>query len=291
MKKILFILITAIIAISSFAQTKRALVIGISDYPKCGADSWGAIHGANDVKLIVPVLQTQGFKTTDICNEAATARRIRKELNTLAASCKPGDIVYLHFSCHGQPFEDKDGDEGENDGWDESIVPYDAQKVFKKGIYEGQNHITDDELHTYYRMISKKIGKSGFICVVYDACNAGGASRGEDKYVRGTHRAFSPNGKPYSPKTDKRRLLPISQDPDSADITILEACRNYQSNHEIKQSGEYYGPLSYYVSQILKTKELTNSLDWVKDVEIAIKNRFKNSFTMKQDMVIEKTLK
>jgi hypothetical protein len=32
----------------------------------------------------------------------------------------PGDIIYLHFSCHGQPFEDMNGDEA--DGWDESYL-------------------------------------------------------------------------------------------------------------------------------------------------------------------------
>ena len=130
MKKVLFILVAAIITMSASAQTKRALVIGISNYPNIGANSWEAIHGANDTELIVPVLQKQGFKTTKICDKAATAKRIRKELNVLATSCNPGDIVYLHFSCHGQPFEDMNGDE--EDGWDESIVPYDAQKYFVK---------------------------------------------------------------------------------------------------------------------------------------------------------------
>ena len=93
MKKKIFILIAAIIAISVSAQTKRALVIGISDYPKSSEDSWEAIHGANDAELIVPILQGQGFKTTKICNEAATAEKIRKALNALVKSCTVGDIV------------------------------------------------------------------------------------------------------------------------------------------------------------------------------------------------------
>ena len=52
------------------------------------------------------------------------------------AFVKSGDIVYLHFSCHGQPVEDLDGDE--KDGWDESIVPYDAWKKPISGIYDGK---------------------------------------------------------------------------------------------------------------------------------------------------------
>ena len=299
MKKILFMLIAAIIALSASAQTKRALVIGISDYQYYGANSWGTIHGANDADLIVPVLQAQGFKATKLCNKAATAKRIRKGLNDLLVSCKQGDMVYLHFSCHGQPVEDINGDE--KDGWDESIVPYDAQKVFKKGKYEGQNHIIDDELHTYYQKLRKKIGKSGFVCVVVDACYAGGSSRGidgaedgEKEFVRGTNVGFSRSGKKFYPKRDTRSSLQIPKVPDWADMTILEACRRDQTNHEIKQSDKYYGPLSYYISQVLKkNKKLTKSLDWVEDVKKQMENRCKDGFTgrPKQNMVYETTIK
>ena len=124
-----------------YSQTKRALLVGISDYPQKESDAWTNIHGANDVFLLSPTLKEQGYTTKVLTNKSATAKGIRKELNNLVASCKQGDIVYLHFSCHGQPFEDLDGDE--EDGWDEAIIPYDAQKVYEAGKYEGQNHILD----------------------------------------------------------------------------------------------------------------------------------------------------
>lgn len=296
MKKKLFILIAALISISASAQTKRALVIGISDYPKCGAGSWEAIHGANDAELIVPILQDQGFKTTKICNEAATAGKIRKALNALVKSCTVGDIVYLHFSCHGQPFEDLDGDEGEKDGWDESIVPYDAQKVFKKGKYKGQNHIIDDELHTYFQKIRKKIGKSGFVCVVVDACHAGGSSRGEngsedgddEVFVRGTDTGFSLSGKDFMPIRYKMGYFKIQEESGLAHIAILEACRSYESNYEIKDSDKHYGPLSYYVCKVLKDEKILCSTDWILKVRKLMNSD--NRLTT-QHMVYETTLK
>ena len=85
------------------AQTKRALVIGISEYAKQGNNSWSSIHGANDADLLIPVLKAQGFKTTKVCNKSAIATKIRREISRLTDSSMPGDIVYLHFSCHGQP--------------------------------------------------------------------------------------------------------------------------------------------------------------------------------------------
>lgn len=276
---------------SMTAQTKRALVIGISEYEKTNDNAWGVIHGANDADLIISVLKNQGFKSTKISDKAATAKRIRKGLSDLVASCKSGDIIYLHFSCHGQPFEDVDGDE--EDGWDESIVPYDAQMVYKKKVYEGQNHITDDELHTYLQKIRKAVGTRGYVCVVIDACHAGNSYMGdeeeeEESFSRGTRKGFSPNGKDFHPRINTKGAFRIAQKSGLSDIMILEACRSYQSNYEIRQSGKYYGPLTYYISQVLSKRKLTCSIDWITEVDSLMKT---DRRLIRQNMVYETTIK
>ena len=285
-------LIMSFMVQSMTAQTKRALVIGISEYEKSNDNAWGAIHGANDADLIISVLKNQGFKSTKIIDKAATAKRIRKGLSDLVASCKSGDIVYLHFSCHGQPFEDIDGDE--EDGWDESIVPYDAQMVYKKKAYEGQNHITDDELNSFLKKIRKTIGSKGYICVVIDACHAGGSSRGdddieedEDLYERGTKKGFSPNGKEFRPRINAKGAFRIPLESGLANIMILEACRSYQSNYEIKQDGKYYGPLTYYISQVLTKRKLSCSIEWISEVNSLMKA---DKRLTRQNMVYETTI-
>ncbi len=291
----LFICLTMTIMTQSMtAQTKRALVVGISVYARTDNNMWGTIHGANDADLILPVLKKQGFKSTKICNNTATAKRIRKELCDLITSCKSGDVVYIHFSCHGQPFEDLNGDE--EDGWDESLVPYDALMAFNKNEYEGQNHITDDELHTYLQKIRKAVGTRGYVCVVIDACHAGGSSRGEEEieddddelYVRGTKKGFSPNGKEFRPRINAKGAFQIPQESGLSDIIILEACRSYQSNYEIKQSGKYYGPLTYYISQVLSKRKLTCSIDWITEVDSLMKT---DRRLIRQNMVYETTIK
>ena len=278
---------------SMMAQTKRALVVGISEYEKINDNAWGAIHGANDADLIISVLKKQGFKSTKISDKAATAKRIRKSLSDLVASCKSGDIIYLHFSGHGQPFEDVDGDE--EDGWDESIVPYDAQMAYKIKTYEGQNHITDDELHNYFKQIRKAVGSKGYVCVVIDACHAGGASRGEDEidedeeqYVRGTKKGFSPTGKEFRPRINAKGAFRIPQESGLANIMILEACRSYQSNYEIKEDGEYYGPLTYYISQVLAKRKLSCSIDWISEVNSMMKA---DKRLTRQNMVYETSIR
>lgn len=274
------------------AGAKRALLIGISHYPKYAhaSLSWPAIHGANDVALLSPTLRNQGFAVTSLTEFQATAASIRRELKALAANSHAGDLVYIHFSGHGQAYEDLSGDE--DDGWDEAIVPYDAMSQYKKGVYEGKNHIIDDELEGYLTAIRRKVGKKGYVYLVLDACHTGGASRGsemdddEQQYVRGTDQGFSPHGKKYTPKIDRRGNMKVRSLAGAGGVCILEACRAYQTNTEINQGGKYYGALSYYVNKALRKTALSADTRWTETVRRMMNG---DKRLMNQNMVIEKT--
>lgn len=296
MKKRLIVI--AVIVVCSVlrmeAASKKALLIGISEYPTYSnipQSSWTSIHGINDISLISPVLQSQGFSVRKLLDKHATATNIRKALTQLSKDAQQGDLVYIHFSCHGQAFEDLSGDE--TDGWDEAVVPYDARISYIKGVYEGANHILDDELEIFFTSIRRKIGTQGFLYVVLDACHMGGASRGEETeeyevYVRGTDSGFTLNNKRYVPKIDKRGNMQVTSKPLCGGICIIEACRAYQTNAEIKQNGKFYGPLSYYITQTLKTEPLNNNTDWTVLVRKAMNTDIR---LVKQNMVIEQTNK
>lgn len=293
MRTHIFSLILFILAFAFYAEAaeKRALLIGISDYPTVKGHpelEWSDIHGANDVATLAPTLKKQGFKTTTLTDSKATAANIRKAFRQLEASAAAGDLIYIHFSGHGQAVEDKNGDEA--DGWDEAIIPYDARIKYAKGIYEGENHILDDELESYFTAIRNKIGRNGYLYIVLDACHMGGASRGDEEeedelFVRGTDKGFSPSGKRYIPKIDRRGNMRVSSSgSDQSGICILEACRAYQTNAEIKQNGRYYGPLTYYINQYLTDKALTSNISWVESIRILMN---KDKRLIKQNMVIE----
>lgn len=273
----------------TYAQTKRAFLVGISYYPQTGEQSWNNIHGANDVNLISNTLKSQSFKITSLTDKAATAKNIRKGLNDFIATCKLGDMVYLHFSCHGQPFEDLDGDE--EDGWDEALIPFDAKKIYVKGKYEGANHITDDELNGYLKSIRSKVGLQGFVYVIIDACHAGSSYRGEEKedsiIVRGTNIGFSASNRQYTPRIDKRGKIKIEKAANIANICILEACRSYQVNTEIKDNGKYYGPLSFYVNKTLQDTILNDNPSWINKVVSLLNQDIR---LVRQNVVIETSL-
>lgn len=101
----------------------------------------------------------------------------------MAASCKQGDVVYIHYSGHGQQMTDVHNDE--KDGLDECWIPYDAYRK-ASATYHGEKHLTDDELNVYLNAIRNKIGAKGKLLVVIDACHSGDGTRGdEDEVVRG----------------------------------------------------------------------------------------------------------
>ena len=87
---------------TDFAQRKRALMVGISSYRTNGYKVWNDIHGAEDVALLTPELEEKGFEVEALTNEQATYEGILHALERFIADTQKGDIVCLHFSCHGQ---------------------------------------------------------------------------------------------------------------------------------------------------------------------------------------------
>lgn len=239
------------------AQRKRAFMVGISNYHTNGYKIWNNIHGAEDVALLKPELEKKGFKVQTLINEQATYQGILNALNSFISTSKKDDVVYLHFSCHGQPVEDglnglaKD----EKDGWDEAIVPIGAGKEYNSA-YKGEKHLTDDELNGYISKLRKKIGPKGMLYVAMDACHAGTMSKGGLETVRGTNEGLTQNGIKYNPPKETIRHYPIAKSVDMAPALFIEACQSRERNTEIRIKGKEYGALSYNIWQALQGMSL-----------------------------------
>ena len=284
-KRLLIACILCLIALAGNAQRKRAFMVGISPYDTALTGyQWNNINGAEDVLLLSTILQKQGFSLTTILDEQATYDNITHQLTHFISETKKGDIVYIHFSTHGQPVEDLNGDE--TDGWDEAIVPIDAYKIYRKGIYEGKHHLIDDQLNTLLKELRKKIGPNGFLYVVIDACHAGTSSRANDETVRGTNVGFTSNKKIFKPSPDKKSHYRIDASAKLCHVMFIEACRADQVNREIKVTDKHYGPLSYNIAQTLSVKPLTtDAADFLNSLKATI---LKGGYwPNNQNMVIE----
>ena len=238
MKKFICIILLIAASYNLSHATKRALVIGIGNYPE--ASGWAKINGDKDLPIVRDMLLANGFQSKDIVelkNESATADAIRKALDALVGKAAKGDVIYIHFSGHGQQITDLHGDE--EDGFDEAWIPIDAQFSYAKGKYEGENHIVDDQLNQWLSQLRSKVGTTGKITVVADACHSGGGSRGdedESEYVvRGTSDAFVIPG----------NTKPFSGEVGTIDWIFISACKSYQCNYEYKGTGS----LTYALGQ------------------------------------------
>ena len=258
--KLLILCLFCLFFVNADAQRKRAFLVGISHYDTALTGyQWNNINGVEDVNLLCPLLKKQGFQTTTVLEEQATYDNITRQLSTFIKATKKGDLVYLHFSTHGQPVEDLNGDE--EDGWDEALVPIDAFKMYKKGCYEGKNHLLDDQLNVYVKRLRGKIGTKGFLYVVIDACHAGTSSRANNETVRGTKVGFTYNNKVFKPSTQKKSHYKIEAEAKLSNVLFIEACRPDQINTEIKVGNKRYGPLSYNIAKSLSAYALSTDAE------------------------------
>lgn len=251
------------------AQIKRALIIGLGKYED---RSWGKINGDRDVPLVTNMLKKARFNTIiTLVNSQATKKKIISAFNSLACQSKESDIVYIHFSGHGQQMIDLNGDE--EDGKDESWIPYDA---YKKPCNKdhGEKHLSDDEICILLTKIKRKIGISGKLIVVVDACHSGTSTWSDNQeadIIRGTNEIFLTSTIYYTsnrPKYIWKNWVTIS------------ACKDNQNNYELR--GKNIGKLSYALYELIKS----NSSFTDKQFESLLKHYFKQTTTSHQQTPI-----
>ena len=256
------------------AQTKRALVIGLGEQQD---KAWNKINGDKDVPLVQGMLKSAGFKSvTTLVNRQATKVGIIGAFRKMTASCKQGDVVYIHYSGHGQQMTDVHNDE--KDGLDECWIPYDAYRKASK-TYHGEKHLTDDELNIYLNAIRHKIGAKGKLLVVIDACHSGDGTRGDDDEVvrgvedtlvvdslnaRGLYEAFEMVKSLFMGDNDKKKIINDKAKPLAERWITISACRSDQVNVEMKSPT--VGKLTYALWKELKNRDKVNNYEFIRRI-------------------------
>ncbi|TFK18663.1 metacaspase [Coprinopsis marcescibilis] len=144
---------------------RKALLAGINYFGESPGELRGCI---NDVMNIKEFLHSRGFEEDDMLiltdDQEDEELRPTKEnmingMQWLVDGAEPNDSLFFHFSGHGGPEEDEDGDE--EDGFDESILPVDHQEV---------GSIVDDTMHEIL-VTSLPVGCR--LTVIFDCCHSG----------------------------------------------------------------------------------------------------------------------
>ncbi len=262
-------------SLSVTAQTKRALVIGLGEQQD---NAWNKINGDKDVPLVQAMLKNAGFKSiATLVNRQATKAGIVGAFKRMAASCKQGDVVYVHYSGHGQQMTDVHNDE--KDGLDECWIPYDAYRK-ASATYHGEKHLTDDELNVYLNAIRNKVGTKGKLLVAIDACHSGDGTRGdndeeivrgvEDTLVvdslnaRGLYETFEKVRSFLTGDNSKEDVINSRAKPLAERWITISACRSDQVNIEMKSPA--VGKLTYALWTELKNGDKVGNDEFIRRI-------------------------
>ena len=266
--------ILLLLSLSVTAQTKRALVIGLGEQQD---KAWNKINGDKDVSLVQAMLKKAGFKSVmTLVNRQATKVGIVGAFKKMTASCKQGDVVYVHYSGHGQQMTDVHNDE--KDGLDECWIPYDACRK-ASATYHGEKHLTDDELNVYLNAIRNKIGAKGKLLVVIDACHSGDGTRGEDDEIvrgvedtlvvdsqnaRGLYETFEAIKSFFMGDNGKENIINTKAKSLAERWITISACRSDQVNVEMKSPA--VGKLTYALWTELKNSDKVSNGEFMKRI-------------------------
>ena len=241
------------------------------------------------------MLKNAGFKSvTTLVNRQATKVGIVGAFKRMVASCKQGDVVYVHYSGHGQQMTDVHNDE--KDGLDECWIPYDACRKASAN-YHGEKHLTDDELNVYLNAIRNKIGAKGKLLVVIDACHSGDGTRGDDDEIvrgveetlavdslntRGLYETFEAIKSFFMGDNSKENVINTKAKPLAERWITISACRSDQVNVEMKSPA--VGKLTYALWKELKNSDKVNNDEFIRRIR-----KFVNRNTSSRPQQLEMT--
>jgi hypothetical protein len=153
--------------------TRRALVIGINDYP----DPANRLEGCvNDTFLVSAALQERGFEPQNIralLNDRATHDTILERLHWLLDRAEDEHERVLFYSGHGAQIPAY-GAGDEVDHLDECLVPWDFDWSDRTAIIDKQ----------FYQLYSQLPYGTRFL-TIFDCCHSGGMTRDGGPKVRG----------------------------------------------------------------------------------------------------------
>ena len=146
-------------------MAKRALCIGINDYPGTDSDLSGCVNDAADWAA---ALGARGFAVTQLIDREATKAAMAAAIGELVGSSVKGDTAVISYSGHGTWVPDDSGDEP--DARDEALCPWD--------IGSGQV-LLDDEVHELFLLRPAGVR----ILLISDSCHSGSVTRGDESDI------------------------------------------------------------------------------------------------------------
>jgi hypothetical protein len=145
--------------VGGIPSSKRALLVGINEFPTSAWRLRGCVNDSEDMKDLLTSLYKFNQEEIHVINDKdATGKNIREQLDWLLSDYAGGDVRLFAFSSHGTQVDDQSGDEWECQ--DEVIVPYD---------HTWANPFRDDDL----KLIFDRIPDGVNFTFIADCCHSG----------------------------------------------------------------------------------------------------------------------
>ena len=205
---------------------KKAVCIGINNYPGISNDLQGCVNDANDWYAL---LTEYGFEASLMLDSQATRQNIKKALEDMVVSAGQGDVILFTYSGHGTQAFDLNNDEG--DSYDEAIYVYDGT-------------ILDDEM----RVIIDKIDPRTTLVVISDSCFSGSVTRLIPENARA--RFVPMDGFSENRVVGQRFLLPESGMPE----LLISGCTDSEYSYDAEIDGRYNGAMSAMAIRVIRQK-------------------------------------
>ncbi len=250
-------------------MNKRAVCVGINDYPGTSNDLSGCVNDARDWADLLTNKFDFGNNVTLFTDSNATKSNILDALSDLVSTAKEGDVIVFTFSGHGTWVYDQ-GESDESDNRDEAICAYDTI-------------ILDDEI----RGIIGQIEPDAHLTIISDSCHSGTISRSQldRRYARVHHRTEENAPKPkYMPPPNivkpiealitshlpirRRFLYPEAGMPE----VVLTGCNATQYSYDAFINGRFNGAMTAFAIQLIKSNPHQTYIDLYKDLRQLLPN-------------------
>ena len=222
---------------------KKALCVGINDYPVRGSDLKGCV---NDAKAWAALLHEHyGWVASDITvllDKQATKANILAALDAMLAGAAKGDVLVFTNSSHGTYAADENGDETR---YDEAMCPWDMKR----------NLIVDDELRTRFAALPAGV----HLTVISDSCFSGSVTRGESPIPTpdDRRRRFVNPARLGRREIGNMRTMaqPVRHDlyPEKKMKEVLvSGCKDNQYSYDARFGAVYHGAMTYFALEIIR---------------------------------------
>src|SRR5215204_4801625 len=203
---------------------KKAVCIGINNYPGIFNDLKGCVNDAKDWSAL---LQDMGFETSIMLDSQATQQNVKAALQELISATNAGDVAVFTYSGHGTQVSDPSGDE--SDRYDEAICLYDG-------------NVIDDEL----RVILEGLHPQATLVVISDSCFSGSVTRIAPEPA--TPRFIRPIVSTAGKTTRRAFLLPEAGMPE----ILISGCTDSEYSYDAEFNDRPNGAMTAYAIQVIK---------------------------------------